>query len=520
MIVYGGQERQPITLGGELARGGQGAIHTVAARDDTLAKIYFKPDPLDRDRLLWMIGNPPPRLPAATAHATVAWPQLVLFDAPAEGCFVGYLMPRVRDSVPALNLITPKIRARQLPQFDSKYLHRTARNLAVAVGIVHHSDYVVGDLNESNVLVTADALVTLIDVDSFQTIELRGDQRIIYHCPVGKPEYTAPELQGAVLSHVLRTNEHDGFALAVLVFQLLMGGRHPFQSIWKGRGKAPAIGDKIQRGLFPYAGAHGSLVAPPPQTTLEVLHPALHALMVRCFVNGQSDPLQRPTPDEWETALAEAEEHLVRCRFGHTYSAHLTQCPDCRQKLTERRQPWPRDPVGGRPLFPAGGLRTSQPSAARSMVLTVGTILALLFVGGNVVAAIVNTMMGPRLPATAASVMTVRPVLPATETSVITVSPVLPATATSAITVSPVSPLYTSVETPLYAGPGVGFTELAVLPPLTPVVAAGRLLGPTWLYIIVSSTSQRGWVETSHVTIPRGLESLSIPVFLPLTPLP
>ena len=140
MIVYGGPDRRPITLGPELAHGGQGIIHAVESEDNLLAKIYFKPAPSDLDRLQWMVDNPPPRLGASGHHATMAWPQTLLYDGHADGKFIGFVMPRVRASVLVLNLITPKIRARQLPNFDWKYLHRAARNLAIAVGVVHHSD--------------------------------------------------------------------------------------------------------------------------------------------------------------------------------------------------------------------------------------------------------------------------------------------------------------------------------------------------------------------------------------------
>ena len=119
-----------------------------------------------------------------------------------------------------------------LPQFDRRYLLRTARNLAAALSALHSSGYVAGDLNESNVLVTPTALVTLIDTDSFQVREDREWKSGASLCPVGKPEYTPPELQGKPLSEVMRLPDHDAFGLAVLIFQLLMEGSHPFRAQW------------------------------------------------------------------------------------------------------------------------------------------------------------------------------------------------------------------------------------------------------------------------------------------------
>ena len=60
---------------------------------------------------------------------------------------------------------------------------------------LHERGYVVGDVNESNILVNRGALVTLIDTDSFQ---VRSAEQV-YRCRVGKPEYTPPELQRAAL---------------------------------------------------------------------------------------------------------------------------------------------------------------------------------------------------------------------------------------------------------------------------------------------------------------------------------
>jgi len=40
--------------------------------------------------------------------------------------------------------------------------------LSKAIEAIHYKNYVIGDLNESNVLVKSSALVSVIDTDSFQ----------------------------------------------------------------------------------------------------------------------------------------------------------------------------------------------------------------------------------------------------------------------------------------------------------------------------------------------------------------
>ena len=68
----------------------------------------------------------------------------------------------------------------------------------------------------------------------------------IYRCVVGVPEY-APELQGKSFKDVDRRPEHDRFGLAVLVFHLLMMGRHPFSGVSLDPGDMP-LEKAIQEG--------------------------------------------------------------------------------------------------------------------------------------------------------------------------------------------------------------------------------------------------------------------------------
>jgi serine/threonine protein kinase len=186
--------------------------------------------------------------------------------------------------------------------------------LAAAVGSLHAKEYVVGDLNESNVLVTSSALVTLIDVDSFQvTARPAGQPPRVYRCPVGKVEYTAPELQGKDFASIDRSAEHDRFALGVLIFQLLMDGNHPFRGRWLPAGAPPELPAKIASGYFPYRKQRrGKIVPPLGAPPLEALHPGVAKLIRRCFVDGHKDPRRRPTAEEWRDALERAAAAGVR----------------------------------------------------------------------------------------------------------------------------------------------------------------------------------------------------------------
>jgi len=194
-----------------------------------------------------MVTHPPTK-PAGTA---LAWPSDVLLAE--RGGFAGFLMPRA-DGPRVFEFYNPVTRRATAPGFHAGLLHRAGRNLAAAFHALHDAGYVVGDVNESNLLVSpADASVTLVDADSLQVRdEERGD---VFRSRVGKPEFTPPELLGMDFGEVNRTPEHDRFGLAVLLFLLLMEGTHPFAARMDAREEALPVEERIRQGLFPHARA-------------------------------------------------------------------------------------------------------------------------------------------------------------------------------------------------------------------------------------------------------------------------
>jgi DNA-binding helix-hairpin-helix protein with protein kinase domain len=315
--------------------GGEATVFKIAGSPDFVAKIYTAPQPEQADKVAWMRDHPPDDPARDLNHASIAWPSDLLYDP--EGLFAGYIMPRIHGAVGLLDVFNPRRRNLTLPNFNEIYLHRTARNLASALGALHERDYIVGDLNESNIMVTPTTLVTMIDTDSFQVrARTRLGRPIVFRCPVGKYEYLPPELQGGSIRNRDRTEPHDRFALGVLIFQLLMDGSHPFRARWLRDGDPPPIEDRIREGWYPHSTRKRRLPVEPPQNVvpLDALHPHLSLLFRRCFEIGHRNPKARPAPEEWEAAFAQAERALQPCGRGHYYSEHLSACPKCaRQEI-------------------------------------------------------------------------------------------------------------------------------------------------------------------------------------------
>ncbi|MET0397780.1 MAG: TonB family protein [Longimicrobiaceae bacterium] len=373
----GGGETLLLVPGSELGAGGQATVYPVPGRPDRVAKIYHDPAPEQELKLRRMIAHPPAGASAGGSGAGIfAWPLELLRGE--DGGLVGFLLPRVDGRLRVFELYNPATRRERAPLFHHGLLHRAARNLAAAFDRLHEAGFVVGDVNESNILVGEDGRVVLIDTDSFQVRD--PECGTVYRCPVGRPEFTPPELRERSFAETDRAPEHDRFGLGVLVFQMLMEGTHPFAGRFRGKGEPPSVQERIAAGHFPYARRTGvplepPRTAPPP----EVLDPGVRELVRRCFEDGHRDPAARPHAAEWRDTLEAAEAALATCGRNeqHRYGAHLGDCPWCeRARKLEGRDPFPsaaavrsgeHRPVPARAPrrpAPAGAPRWQGPSAA------------------------------------------------------------------------------------------------------------------------------------------------------------
>ena len=158
----------------------------------------------------------------------------------------------------------------------------------------HHLEITLGDLKPRNILADDMGRVALVDLDSVQLTTLRG---ATYLCPVASEYYKAPEVYRMDLRRQRREPSSDLFALAVIVFQLLLGGWHPFAAA----GDLDLVG-RIRRGEFPHVAGFPDRPPPgaPPFSALPV---ELQHLFIQAFVDGNWNPGGRPTADVFVEAL-------------------------------------------------------------------------------------------------------------------------------------------------------------------------------------------------------------------------
>lgn len=318
----------PLRLGDRLGKGGEGEVFALADVSDMAAKLYHAERAADREaKVAAMLAAVP------GDDGLVAFPTAAITDG--TGAFRGFVMHRVDGAEPLHDLYAPGARRERFPEADYRFLLRVAANAARAVAAVHQAGHVIGDLNHSGFLIRPNGLVAIIDADSFQ-VEAEGT---IHRCTVGVPEYTPPELQDVRLADVDRTAEHDAFGLAVIIFQLLFFGRHPFSGVVpEGRITVP---EAISQGAFAYSVVRPGALKPPPGTMALTDQPrAIAALFERAFGPAPED---RPTALDWVSALTTAEASLRPCLSAvrHDYWLKAETCPICRIE---------RD--GAQPLFP------------------------------------------------------------------------------------------------------------------------------------------------------------------------
>jgi DNA-binding helix-hairpin-helix protein with protein kinase domain len=315
-------DQKRLSLGKRIGKGGEGEVFAVGT--DTAAKLYTSGDPRTRrEKVEAMVA-----LGLAQKSPLVAFPLSVIRQL--NGTFVGFLMRLVSAHAPLHDLYSPGSRKRNFPRADFRFLVHTASNVARAVASVNASGCVIGDINHSSILVSKQATVALIDADSFQVhIGSRT-----FPCLVGVPEYTPPELQGVPLGTLLRTPNHDAFGLAIVIFQLLFMGRHPFIGTIR-RGELPQLPDAIREYRFVYAETRDVGMDQPPGTpVISDFSPAIAAAFERAF--AKESATSRPIATEWVSALASLEASLIQCKVEplHYYSKSASDCPWCEMEKT------------------------------------------------------------------------------------------------------------------------------------------------------------------------------------------
>jgi DNA-binding helix-hairpin-helix protein with protein kinase domain len=317
MSVY--VDSREVALGRRIGKGGEGEVFLATTQSGLAVKLYTVKDKASRERkIVAMI-----RAGLATKSPLTAFPISLVRQKTGE--FAGFTMRLVPEHLPLHDLYAPGSRKQKFPQADFRFLVRTASNVARAVASVHHAGCVIGDINHSSILISNMATVALIDADSFQV----SDGAEQFRCLVGVPEYTPPELQGKSLDTVVRAPNHDAFGLAVVIFQLLFMGRHPFVGSVR-TGDIPPIHDAIRDFRFVYSeGRNVGMDQPPGTPVLSDFSADVADAFEKAFAREHA--AARPTAMDWVRTLDALEKSLTQCTKNKLHYAprDAAGCPWC-----------------------------------------------------------------------------------------------------------------------------------------------------------------------------------------------
>lgn len=280
----------PLKLGveQEFASGGEGTVYSCPSNPKFVIKIYkrrilentSKRDALER-RLRDMLAIEPLR-----NNPDIAWPLMPVFDENKR--VAGFVMRAVKGtSMRALQGAQQVQRC--FPDWDRKDLALVAKDFLFKMQLLADSGVLVNDFNPANFLVGKNHRVMLIDCDSYQIPSKDG----------GEPHVATSYFASHVAPELLRDPEglnrprgpeQARFGAAIIVFQLLMCGLHPYSHKNGGTPEENLKAGKCPLGLKSGCGLPSgwyNLISYLPFTVMEAF--------IRMFRDGHGNPSARPT---------------------------------------------------------------------------------------------------------------------------------------------------------------------------------------------------------------------------------
>lgn len=317
-MTFHGLNNIAYTTSRELGKGGEGVVYELKDQPELVLKVYSEPLSTEKTNKLKLMVT----MRNSDTDAYAAWPADVVFNSQGLAC--GFTMKKLKGYVPLHHVFSPMDRKRMFHDKGYNFLVHVARNLAVAFHKLHEAGLVIGDVNEGNILINPGGMVAFIDCDSFQVRKETG----FYFCEVGVPRYTPPELlKKSTFENVERTTNTDNFSLAILIFQLLFLGRHPFA----GRHKGAADIDEetaIKQKQFAYSLENTKKKLSPPPDSFKMTDLPQDIIMLFHRALEQDE---RPTAADWASALGELLKNMTTCDVSalHTYPSGMEECPWC-----------------------------------------------------------------------------------------------------------------------------------------------------------------------------------------------
>lgn len=200
-----------IRLNDKVADGGEGIVYET--NTPYVAKIYkngkLTKRKLEKIKLM---------LTKEIQCEGVCYPVCALYNEQKE--FVGYLMPKAKGIEIAKSVFQPMLFSKRLPGWKKRDTVELCVTILKKIKYLHNRNIILGDINPANILVVSPTEVYFVDTDSYQIED--------FPCPVGTVTFTAPEIQGMHFGEFLRTMGNEDFAVATLLFMIMLPGKSPY----------------------------------------------------------------------------------------------------------------------------------------------------------------------------------------------------------------------------------------------------------------------------------------------------
>lgn len=148
----------------------------------------------------------------------ICWPVDIIYNE--DQTFVGFLMPKASGKKLQRCLFVKPLLLKTFPHWKKRDTVELCITILDKIQYLHDRNVILGDINPMNILIVSPTEVYLVDTDSYQ---IEG-----FPCPVGTIIFTAPEIQGKNYTSFLRTFGNEYFAIATLLFMMMLPGKPPY----------------------------------------------------------------------------------------------------------------------------------------------------------------------------------------------------------------------------------------------------------------------------------------------------
>ncbi len=290
VIAVSLHSRHALILGDLVGEGGEGSVYAVRGNPSQVVKIF------DRDH---RTEHRKAKLELLLSHELetpgIGFPSHIITNG--DGDFVGYAMPRATGKDLQATIMRPARFKRMYPTWTKADLVDVCVSFLEKVAYLHSLNILLGDINPKNLMVDEHKNVWIIDADSWQ---VEG-----YPCPVGTAMFTASTITGDY-ADALRTVEEERFAIATMLFMILITGQFPYARAGADGGDFAAL---IKEGKFAFQ-FQGASDQDQPEGNWKFMWSHLPFQIKRLFWHtfqrqGGSRYDRRPTANEWLAAFRE-----------------------------------------------------------------------------------------------------------------------------------------------------------------------------------------------------------------------